>query len=130
KPKQAVSLLRALLEQPMQDLAGESAKNLLAGRQALAAIALDALAEPDVLWTRLRHDPDPRARALLIDRLAALSLGRQRILARLNEPAIDAGERQALLMIWAETPRGNVTEPMQAEVLKTARDLFLDDPDP
>ena len=130
RPKQAVDFLWTVLGQRVQDPSDESEKNLLAGRQALAAIALDALAEPDVLWTLLRHDPDPRARALLIDRLAALSPSRQRILARLNEPAIDAGERQALLMIWAETPRGNVTAPMQAEVLKTARDLFLDDPDP
>jgi len=70
------------------------------------------------------------ARALLIDRLAALSTSRQRILSRLDEPAIDAGERQALLLVWAETPRNNVTAPMQAEMLKTAGKLFLDDPDP
>ncbi len=121
RPKQAVDFLWTVLGQRVQDPCDESEKNLLAGRPALAAIAL---------WTLLRHNPDPRARAVLIDWLAALSPSRQRILARLNEPAIDAGKRQALLMIRAETPRGNVTAPMQAEVLKTARDLFLDDPDP
>ena len=130
RPEQAVEFLRTVLDQRAQDPCDESVKNVLAGRQALAAIALDALAAPEVLWTRLRHNPDPRARALLIDRLAALSSSRQRLLARLNEPAIDAGERQALLLIWTETPRGNVTAPIQDEVVKTARELFVDDPDP
>ena len=130
RPQPAVDFLWTVLGQRVRDPCDESEKNLLAGRQVLAAIALDALGEPDVLWTLLKHSPDPRARALLIDRLAALSTNRQRILARLNEPAIDAGERQALLLIWAETPRGNVTAPMQAEVLMTARNLLLDDPDP
>ena len=69
-------------------------------------------------------------RALLIDRLAELSLSHHRILARLEDRAIDAGERQALLMIWAETPRGNATQPIQDEVLAAAHRLFLDDPDP
>ncbi len=130
RPQQAVDFLWTVLGQGVQDPADESEKSLLASRQALAAIALDALAEPDVLWPRLRHNSDPRARAQLIDRLAALSPSRQRMLGRLNEPVIDPGERQALLLIWAETPRSNVTVPMQAAVLKTAGDLFLDDPDP
>ena len=128
KPGQAVEFLNEVLDQPVRDEGGES-KNLL-WRQALAAIALDALAKTDMLWTRLRLDPDPRARALLIDRLAAISLHRQRILERLKVPAIEPGERQALLMIWAETTQGNVTAPMQAEILQVAQDLFLDDPDP
>ena len=130
RPNRAVEFLSTVLDQSIQDLFDESEKNHLASRQTLAAIALESLDKPDALWTGLRHKPDPRVRALLIDRMAALSPNRQRLLARLNDRSIDVGERQALLMIWAETQPGSVTAPINHEVLKTARDMFLHDPDP
>ena len=71
RPNRAVEFLSTVLDQSIQDLFDESEKNHLASRQTLAAIALESLDKPDVLWTGLRHKPDPRVRALLIDRMAA-----------------------------------------------------------
>ncbi len=130
RPGPALDFLRSVLRPAPPDLAQGAATKRQAAQQAMAVIALDALGDHEVLWTRLRHAPDASTRGLLIVRLAALCPNQQRLLARLAAPGIDPGERQALLMIWAETPRGSVAAPVQARVLGLATGLFLDDPDP
>ena len=88
------------------------------------------LGERDWLWPRLRHRNDPRLRSLLIDRLATCKLGRARLLRRLKTEGIDPLERQAILLIWAETPTEIAISQYKAEVLQVATALFRDNPDP
>jgi formylglycine-generating enzyme required for sulfatase activity len=99
------------------------------GRQVHAAMALMALGQPDTLWSMLRHRADPRMRTLLIQRLAGSSLLRENMHQRLAAPDLDPLERQALLLIWAETARGGVAASAVNDVVKLAQRLYLDDPD-
>lgn len=48
----------------------EDYKDSIAGRKANAALTLAHTGQADSLWPLLQHQPDPRLRALLIDRLA------------------------------------------------------------
>src|SRR5262249_38793814 len=71
---QAREYLHGVLRQQAEDQAPEARKDRLANRQAAAALTLASLGEPGALWPLLRHQPDPRLRALLIQRLAAGAL--------------------------------------------------------
>ncbi|MGO9598586.1 MAG: protein kinase domain-containing protein [Isosphaeraceae bacterium] len=126
----AIKRLETVLRKGPDELSDETRLDELASRQALAAIALEVLGEGDWLWPRLRHQDDPRLRSLLIDRLATCKLGRARLLKRLKKEGIDPLERQAILMIWAETPTESAIAQYKAEVLQVASSLFHDDPDP
>ncbi|MGO9913562.1 MAG: protein kinase domain-containing protein [Isosphaeraceae bacterium] len=126
----ALDYLRGVLGERAPESADEPAKDALAGRQAAAAIALAGLGEPDSLWPLLRHRADPRVRSLLIQRLAANPLPARLLVDRFSQPGIDATERQALLLAWAEMRPGAAAGPLKATVIAQARSLYLDDPDP
>jgi eukaryotic-like serine/threonine-protein kinase len=104
----------------------EPRKDALARRQANAVVALFALGDGAPLWPRLRHHDDPRLRGLLIQRLAALDPNPTALLERLGQPGVDAVERQAILLAWAEKNPGLVAPKAQADL---ARELYLNDPD-
>jgi serine/threonine protein kinase/formylglycine-generating enzyme required for sulfatase activity len=138
KPAAAIDFLKKVLQDCPSGPADEDGKDRLARQQAFAAIALEIFGEGDWLWARLRHRADPRLRSLLIDRLAAWNPGRatlmeqlrKRLLERLTERELDPIERQAILMIWAETSPGDAISQFKPEVLRVASSLFRDDPDP
>ena len=126
----ALGALRGVLDERIVDPEDEPGKDVLAGRQAAAAIALAALGQPELLWPLLRHRSDPRVRSFLVDRLAADTLNPRTLLDRLLLPEIDPIERQALLLAWAEMRHPAVAAPVISAVIARARALYLDDPHP
>jgi hypothetical protein len=74
--------LHGVLSERAVDAADEPAKDKLTGRQATAAIALQALGVHESLWPLLKHHADPRLRSLLIQRLAANPLNTRVFLDR------------------------------------------------
>jgi formylglycine-generating enzyme required for sulfatase activity len=118
------------MSERVDDAAGEPARERLASRQASAAIALAGLGETESLWPRLRHHVDPRVRSLLIQRLSANALPARVLLDELIKPVMDAVERQAIVLAWAEMRPAAVTAAVRSGVMARARSLFESDPDP
>jgi serine/threonine protein kinase/formylglycine-generating enzyme required for sulfatase activity len=126
----ALKYLRSVLAGQAHDLRDELRKDNFHHRQAIAAVALAALGEPEALWPHLRHQDDPRLRSILIQKLAGADLPAWLISDRLQLPELDPIERQALLLASAETSRAGVATRVEAEVVQVAARLFLDDPHP
>jgi hypothetical protein len=76
-------------------------REMLAKRQANAAVALFKLNQPTKVWPLLKHRPDPRARSYLIHRLAPLGADARAIIQRLDEEP-DITIRRALLLSLGE----------------------------
>ncbi|MGP0068634.1 MAG: protein kinase domain-containing protein [Isosphaeraceae bacterium] len=125
-----LTFLRGVLDERVEDPRDESRKDDLAARQAVAAITLASLGDPDSLWPRLKHSGDPRLRSLLIWRLGANGLPTHILLDRLTSPTILPIERQALLLALADAHHSAVASPTAAAVITVAHDLYLGDPDP
>ena len=125
----AVEFFQNVLTNRVESQPDEPSKNRLAARLCQAAIGLEVLGVPGTVSALLKNQSDPRVFAFLIQRQAAFSMARPRQIERLT--SADAGplERQATLLIWTETPAGNVTS-VRSELLRTARAIFLGDPDP
>ena len=117
--------LEALAKDP-----GEPRDDSAVDRQAMAAVALAFMGKPDALRRALRHQLDPGLRTWTIEKIATLRLAPRVLNERLPWQELDAAERQAVLLAWAETPRDWVLPSIRAGVLKNARQSFLDDLDP
>lgn len=126
----AATYLREAVARGPDDTDVEARKDEAASRQAEAAITLATMGEPEALWPRLAHQPDPRLRARLIDTLADSGLAPRVLRDRLNRPGLDPAERQALLMGLAEGAPPAATSTTRAEFVAAASALFLHDPDP
>jgi formylglycine-generating enzyme required for sulfatase activity len=125
-----IAVLRRILDERPADPHGEAGKDALASRQASSAVALAALGRPESLWPLLRHRSDPRLRTFLIERLAVSTLTATALLDRLSQPDIDAVERQAILLAWAEMPQGAQVKTLKGTIIALARMFYLEDPDP
>jgi formylglycine-generating enzyme required for sulfatase activity len=94
-------LLREEVERQLPAEARNEARELLAKRQANAAVALLRLNEPDKVWHLLQHRPDPRTRSYLLHRFAPLGAEAPVLVERLaKEP--DVTIRRALLLSLGE----------------------------
>jgi serine/threonine protein kinase/formylglycine-generating enzyme required for sulfatase activity/tetratricopeptide (TPR) repeat protein len=71
----------------------DAVKDRLAERQARAAIGLLRMGKTEVVWTLLRHSPDPRLRSFIINWLKPLAADPKLIAAQLNR--LDASPRPA-----------------------------------
>ena len=104
---EVLDFLRKVLTERVDDPEVESRKDEVATSQAIAAITLAALGQPEDLWPLLGQSPDPQLRSLLIQQLAAGCIPAQHLPDQLSRPDIrDPIERQAHLLIWAEAPCG------------------------
>ncbi len=93
----AVTLAHEELARIPLEKASEHDKELLARRQADAAVALLRLREPEKVWPVLKFSPDPRVRSYVILWLSRLGRARHPILQRLDtEP--DVTIRRALML--------------------------------
>jgi formylglycine-generating enzyme required for sulfatase activity len=135
RPHALVALEKILAETEAQP-SDEQAKDRDAGRQANAAVALLVLGRPDRFWPLLRHDNDPRLRCLLIDRLARLQGGIQRVIEHLKERELDSVELQALLMILCEITElskiefDHLSQASLTSLVDRVRELYLNHPHP
>ncbi len=118
--------LEALAKDP-----GKPRDDPAVGRQSMAAVALAVLGQPAALRSALRHQMDPGLRTWTIQTIATLNLAPRVLHERLPWPELEAAERQAVLLAWAETTHvEEIPAAIRAGVLKNARQSFLDDSDP
>jgi serine/threonine protein kinase/formylglycine-generating enzyme required for sulfatase activity len=112
-----------------QPVVPEADKDVLALRQAQAAVALLRLGQDERVWPLLRHSADPRVRSFLIHRLGPLGSDPGTLLRRLEEEH-DVSIRRALLLCLGEFGEDRLPlsqrQTLAVELLRTYRD----DPDP
>lgn len=112
----------AFVLQAVESDAAEDAKEILAKRQANAAVALLRLGEANKVWPLLRHRRDPRLRSYVIHRLAPLGASPEPILAQLSrEP--DSSIRRALVLSLGGFDFGPARkQALTTELLETYRE--------
>jgi formylglycine-generating enzyme required for sulfatase activity len=120
--------MHAVLQQAPGARASDEERDLLAARQANAAIAL-FVDDLDILWPLLRRGPDPSRRTWITHKLAGFWHEPVDLLRRLGKER-DAGVRQALLLSLGEYPFWRLPAGrMDLVVAQLVRD-YRDDPDP
>jgi eukaryotic-like serine/threonine-protein kinase len=80
----ALPLLKEEMAKPLPE-ANEVEKDVMASRQARAAVALVRLGQAAEVWPKLRHSPDPRLRSFLVNWLAPLGVNPQEIVSALDQ---------------------------------------------
>ncbi|HUY33204.1 MAG TPA: SUMF1/EgtB/PvdO family nonheme iron enzyme [Pirellulales bacterium] len=110
-------------------LVPDAAKEELALRQATAAAALLRMGESERVWPLLEHQPDPRLRSYLLDRLAPYGADPATVLAQLQtEP--DVSRRRALILAIGQFARATLLSAEQHSTAATAlANWYADDPD-
>ena len=103
-------------------------KDVLASRQANAAVALFLLGHRDKVWPLLVHTPDPRVRSFLIHRFATGGAQADDLIARFHEEP-DLSARRALLLSLGEFDRRSVTAEDFETIRQTLTDLIDGEPD-
>ncbi len=101
----------------------EEYKDSFAGTAANAAIALAHLSKPESLWPLLKHQPDPRLRAFLIDRLAAYKCPIKLLTDRLMIES-DQTIQRALLVALADYDLNDLAETHRQTIIDHVVQLF------
>jgi formylglycine-generating enzyme required for sulfatase activity len=107
----------------------EQQKDVLARRQAKAALALLRIGQADSAWRRLLHTPDPRLRTYLIHLLAPWGAEPQALVERL-ELETNSSARRALILGLGEYPFGTVPEEISKPLARNMLEAYQHDPDP
>jgi serine/threonine protein kinase/formylglycine-generating enzyme required for sulfatase activity len=100
----AVALAFEELAKPPSAKATEHDREVLAKRQANAALALVRLGAPQKVWPLLRHAPDPTTRSFIIDRIASYGVEPDVVWERLTVES-DASARAALILALGHCPQ-------------------------
>lgn len=106
----------------------EEYKDRFSGKAANAAIALAHLGEPAHLWPLLKHQPDPRLRAILIDRLAAYKCPIELLTDRLQIES-DQTIQRALLVALADYNLNSLEESRRQSITDYVTQLYQTDAD-
>ncbi|MCI0460658.1 MAG: formylglycine-generating enzyme family protein [Gemmataceae bacterium] len=142
-PRESAELLHQELAKALPANAPDEARDVLAKRQAHAAVVLLQHDQPeeiwplphaDRIWPRLRHSPDCRLRTYLIHRFAAggaeqASLTQQSLL-RQYEAEQDVSARRALLLSLGEFKEDRLPAEKRQPLVATLLQTYRDDPDP
>jgi serine/threonine protein kinase/formylglycine-generating enzyme required for sulfatase activity len=112
-----------------QAVVPESAKDVLARRQANAAVALLRMAHPANVWPLLKHSPDPTLRSYLIHRLAPLGANPETIIKRLDEET-DVTIRRALLLSLGEYGEKELLPETRKAILPRIQEIYRNHVDP
>jgi serine/threonine protein kinase/formylglycine-generating enzyme required for sulfatase activity len=104
-------------------------REILAKRQANAAVALLRLSQSDKVWPLLKHQPDPRVRSYLIHRLASLGADPAALIQRF-EGESDRTIRRALLLGLGEFGPQELPPATRDALLPKLQELYRTDPDP
>ncbi len=123
-------LVAEIAKQLAADLpSSDPQRELLAKRQANAAVALYRLNQPDQVWPLLKHSPDPRVRSYLIHRLGPLGADAAALIQRLDtEPDITI--RRALLLSLGEFDEQTLPVSVRESLLPKLQEWYQSDPDP
>jgi formylglycine-generating enzyme required for sulfatase activity len=123
-------LLHRALDRTAPDQAPDAEKDVLAERQANAAVTLLHLDDAERAWPLLRHSADPSRRTYLLHKLASHGIGAAAVVRRLeSQPVPEVSERRALLLALGEYPAAALeAEERQRLVEELLRD-YRDDGD-
>ncbi len=126
--EQAIPLAASeITKQPAED-ASEDEKEILAQRQANAAVLLLRLGQADLVWPLLKHSPDPRVRSYLIHWLSPRGGDPQTILSR-YENETDVSIQRALLLCLGEFDATNLPPDKRSAFVAKLLDVYRTHPD-
>jgi serine/threonine protein kinase/formylglycine-generating enzyme required for sulfatase activity len=108
----------------------DEAKERLAKGQANAAVALLRLSKPERVWSLLRHQPDPRARSLLIHRLSSLGADPGALIGQVQAADVEVSIRRALLLSLGSFNEQQLPATERADLVPALLRFYRDDPDP
>ena len=108
-------------------LVAQDDKEILARRQANAAVALVRMSTTEKVWPLLKHRPDPRVRSWLIHRLSLMGADPEVVAKRLADEH-DVSIRRALILGLGEYD--DISPVNQQALAETLLGLYRDDPDP
>ncbi len=104
-------------------------KEVLAKRQANAAVALLRMGRGDQVWPLLKHSPDPRLRSYLIHRFAPLGARAEMLLAPIGDDREEPSIRQALLLGLGEFNPATLPDEIRRSLVLRLLDLYEHHPD-
>jgi formylglycine-generating enzyme required for sulfatase activity/tRNA A-37 threonylcarbamoyl transferase component Bud32 len=126
---QALGLAQDELAKRPSERATDPEKEVLAKRQANAALALLRLGAPQKVWPLLQHTPDPTTRSYIVDRIAAFGVDPDVVWERLTVES-DASARAALLLSLGHYPQDLFAVGDRAARRSRIVDIYRDDVDP
>ena len=126
--EEGLPLLQGEIKKPLPDTS-EDAKEVLAKRQANAAVALLKMNHAAEVWPLLKHSPDPRVRTYLIHSLAPLGADVTALVRRLDEEQ-DVSSRRALILCLGEFDTTQFPAAERQPLIAKLLDLYQNDPDP
>jgi serine/threonine protein kinase/formylglycine-generating enzyme required for sulfatase activity len=127
--KQAVALALQELAKPPSAKASERETEVLAKRQANAALALVRLGAPQHVWPLLRHTPDPTTRSYIIHRIANFGVDPDIVWERLTVES-DASARTALILALGQYPQDVFGTRDRASRRSRIVEIYRNDVDP
>jgi formylglycine-generating enzyme required for sulfatase activity len=104
------------------------AKEILAKRQAQAAITLLRLGQADDVWPLLKHSPDPRLRTRLLHLFGPLEVEPETLLRRLDDEA-DVSAQRALILSLGEIQEKLGTDTRRSLMVRLQA-IYRTHPDP
>jgi formylglycine-generating enzyme required for sulfatase activity len=135
----AVHLLEREINTPLASVIGladkekskerQRANEILAKRQANAAVALLRMGRPAMVWPLLRHSPDPRVRTYVIHRLGPLGADPSALAKRLDEET-DVTIRRALVLSFGEFKKHNWAHYEWESLVTKLKALYRNESDP
>jgi formylglycine-generating enzyme required for sulfatase activity len=108
---------------------GRAEREARSRRQANAAAALLVLGQDGSVWNLLRHAPEPDARSLLIQRLAAFRVDARQLAERLRQEQ-DPSIRQALILALGDYAPEQLPADLRQDTVPRLLAWYRDDPDP
>jgi formylglycine-generating enzyme required for sulfatase activity/class 3 adenylate cyclase len=131
RTEQGLPLLIAVIDTklPQQMPSSDPEREVLAKKQANAAVALLRLNQPARVWPLLKHSPDPRVRSYIIHRLSPLGADVTAIVKQLEaEPEITI--RRALVLSLGEFTEKELSQDARNAMLPKLKEMYQKDVDP
>jgi eukaryotic-like serine/threonine-protein kinase len=125
---EAVRLAHEELARKVPEKATEDQKELLAKRQANAAVALFRLGTPDQVWPTLKFSPDPRFRSYVIHWLSPLGGDAQTIVQRFANER-DVTIRRALVLMLGQFTETQLSMAQRQPLIEKLLDVYENKPD-
>jgi formylglycine-generating enzyme required for sulfatase activity len=117
-----------LAREPAPDMADQD-KELLAKRQATAAVTFVRFNQADSVWRLFRHGNDPRMRSYLIHRLEPYGVDPVTVAQRLSSET-DVSAQRALLLALGEYPLLSLAAEVREPLLAQLNQWYREHPDP
>ena len=126
---QTIALAHGELARHPSEKAIDPEKEVLAKRQANAALALVRLGTLEPVWPLLRHTPDPTTRSFIIDRVANYGVDPEILWQRLTMES-DASAKAALILSLGHYPKDVFVQKDSASRRAMMVDIYRNDVDP